>query len=104
MRVFLGIVFDRFGGSSIRITLSKYRVNRTALDAVVPGLYLRLCIGLGLFDKVRQGIALLLQFCNCGLHLWVRCRNIRQLNDIRITPLGQKTQRRQVIRDTLFFG
>ena len=48
MRVFLGIVFDRFGGSSIRITLSKYRVNRTALDAVVPGFYLRLCIGLGL--------------------------------------------------------
>ena len=108
MRMLAGIFLHRRRRPPVRVALPQHRIHRTALDAVIPSLYLRtlvapvaiaaliapLVIG---FLILRQSIPLPLQFLNRRLQLRHRSRDIRQFDDITQRLLGNPPQLPQMV-------
>ena len=75
--------------ATVRVALAQNRVNGRTLHRVVAGLRIALLIGLRLRGVIRQVVAGLLQFRDGGLQLRDGCRDVRQLDDVRIWGFGQ---------------
>ena len=99
-----GILFDRGGGTAIRIAFAQHRIDRAAQGLAVAGTDLFFGGGGRLVGEFRQLVALGLQFLDRRLQLGNGGADIGQLDDIGFRLLGQFTKLGQLVADALGRG
>ena len=103
MGVFAGIIFDRVGNAAVRIAFSQNRVNGAAKYFGVAGLDF-FFLFVFRFNRIVWNLeALILEFFDRGSQLRNRGRNIRKLDNIGFGPVGQFTEKSQIVAVALFF-
>ena len=84
MRVSPGVRLHRGGRAAVGVALPQHRVDRAALDLVVPAADLALFIGLGVGRVVGDGEPLALQLGDGGPQLRDRGGDVRELDDVGV--------------------
>ena len=92
VRVLARVVLHRERGTAIAVALAQDGVDRRTLDAVVPGADVLLLERLRVVRVIRDVEALALQFGDGALELRDRCRDVRELDDVRLGKRGQPTE------------
>ena len=100
----LGVFFDRFGRTTVRVAFAQDRVHSRTLDRVIAGADVFFFVGRWVCRIIRDVIPLALQLRDGRVQLRHRGRNVRQLDDVCIRCFHQTAQFGQIVIDTLFFG
>ncbi len=101
VRVGPGVVLDRGGGPTIRVSLAQHRVDGAAHDLVVAGPHGPLVVGLRVVGIVGKGVAVALQLGDGRFELGAGRRDVGKLDDVGLGGLGQLAQLGQSIPDPL---
>ena len=101
VRVLAGVLLDRVRRPAVGVALAQHRVDGRALDPVVAGADVALLVGGRIVRVVRDVVALRLQLGDRRLQLGDRRRDVRQLDDVRLGPLGQLAELGEGVADAL---
>ncbi len=99
--VLLGVVLHRERGAAVAVALAQHGVHGGALDAVVARAHVLVFDARRLIGVVGDVVALRLELRDRGLQLRDGCRDVRQLDDVRLGQRGETAELGQRVADLL---
>ena len=101
VRVLAGVLLDRVRRPAVRVALAQHRVDGRPLDPAVAGAHVALLVGRRVVRVGGDVVALRLQLGDRRLQLGDRRRDVRQLDDVGLGPLGQLAELGEGVADAL---